>query len=545
MLFRSFSRGRYALSGIASVALVVAACSGSKTASHASLDEGGGAGGAMATGGGASTTGGAGGATGQGGATAGQGGAPTLADPCPMGASPGLPAASPRILVLGPSMSNPALLATHLQGLLAADASFQSPEVVAQTSDTSGAGVSLMSFWYAPTDRDARLAALKGPFTWVVLLDDKNVALTYPEIHFEGTRVLACQARALGAKPIVLMTWSSASSETAARGEMAYRVGNGTGTPVVPTGFTPAGAGGAGGSGQVPVMPDTTGPFVAAASLYTAITGKSAAGTSYSATGISLSDQGTMIAAAAAGVAAHSTMTHYQAPFASSVKLQTVPPEPDFTFMDSGTSSEALWQDRMNEIVPKVGLTPKATAIGACNATKAFDATCLATAMASFATAQYEILFARDYSIPASMITAAGNQSKLTVQVWDRHYDNLPSDGAAAVAALEERSMYSIAQARNYGLAWVPYHLTFAKLKTARPAIALTSDGTHATYPVGYALATLSVVSRTSLTVPTAGLDADTAAGVGFATETIRHLSSLSQWGTFVPDDPATRPKVQ
>jgi hypothetical protein len=45
--------------------------------------------------------------------------------------------------------------------------------------------------------------------------------------------------------------------------------------------------------------------------------------------------------------------------------------------------------------------------------------------------------------------------------------------------------------------------------------------------------------------VPTTGLDADTAAAVGFADETIRQLSSLSQWGTYVGDDPMMRPKVR
>ncbi|GAH67305.1 unnamed protein product [marine sediment metagenome] len=44
---------------------------------------------------------------------------------------------------------------------------------------------------------------------------------------------------------------------------------------------------------------------------------------------------------------------------------------------------------------------------------------------------------------------------------------------------------------------------------------------------------------------PTAGLDTDTVAAVGFADETVRQLSSLSQWGHYVPDDPTTRPKVR
>jgi hypothetical protein len=212
--------------------------------------------------------------------------------------------------------------------------------------------------------------------------------------------------------------------------------------------------------------------------------------------------------------------------------------------MSSGTSSEALWYDRMNDIVPKLGMTPKGTALGSCNDTKTFDATCLDKANASFASAQYRILFARDYSVSSDTIVSAVKQNDLQVQVWDRHFDADPADGAAAVASLEVRSTEVISAARSLGLAWIPYHLMFAKLKTARPSVQLTSDGTHATYPVSYGLAAMSVESRTSLQIPTAGLDADTVAAVGFADETLRQLSSLSQWGTYVADDPTTRPKA-
>jgi hypothetical protein len=467
-----------------------------------------------------------------------------------MGPSPGLPATSPRILVVGPSIAGPDLIATYLKGLFDADPSYTSTQVVSQKTDTAG-GSSLAGFWYSPTNRDARLSILDGVYTWVVLLDGASVALDYPELSFEGTRNAACRARAAGAQPVVLMSWSTDPAETVRRGEMAYRIGNGTGCPVVPAGFAwngggvgAGGGGGAGGSGQVPAGPNAGASFVAAASLYSAFSGKSAVGTSYSLPNVPAEQETAWLSAAADAVTTHATTSHYQAPFASAVKLETAPDGPTFAYMDSGTSSEAIWETRMTDVSLKVGLDPKPTAIGACNATKTFDATCLATATQSFASTQYRILYARDYSIPASMIVAAGKQTDLTVQVWDRHYDGLPNDGLAAVDALEERSMFGIGEAHQYGLAWTPHHISFAKLKTARPMVQLTSDGTHATYPVGYALAAMSVFSRTSRVVPTAGLDADTAAAVGYSMETIRHLSAMSQWGTFVADDPATRPKV-
>jgi hypothetical protein len=82
----------------------------------------------------------------------------------------------------------------------------------------------------------------------------------------------------------------------------------------------------------------------------------------------------------------------------------------------------------------------------------------------------------------------------------------------------------------------------FSKLRTLRPSVQLLSDGTHATYPVGFGLATMSVVSRTGASVPTDGLDSDTQLASQLAEETIRQLSSLSVSGTFVQDDPRSRP---
>jgi hypothetical protein len=213
--------------------------------------------------------------------------------------------------------------------------------------------------------------------------------------------------------------------------------------------------------------------------------------------------------------------------------------------MDSGTSSEALWEQRMNELLPKLGFTPKATAIGSTNPSKTFDAACLTNAEAGFASASYAILLARDYSVSAASIVAAGKQDALQVEVWDRHEDNVPSDGSTSVEHLEWLSRAKADQARSLGLAWLPYHLMFAKLKTARPSVQLTADGTHATTTVSTGQAVLSIASRTSLAVPTDGLDDDTKAAVGFAEETILELSALSRSGAFVPDDPATRPKAR
>ena len=68
--------------------------------------------------------------------------------------------------------------------------------------------------------------------------------------------------------------------------------------------------------------------------------------------------------------------------------------------------------------------------------------------------------------------------------------------------------------------------------------------GVHATYPVGYALAAMSVVSRLGQHLPTSGLDAETALAATTAEVLIRQLATLSAIGEFVPDDPTSRPAL-
>jgi hypothetical protein len=133
----------------------------------------------------------------------------------------------------------------------------------------------------------------------------------------------------------------------------------------------------------------------------------------------------------------------------------------------------------------------------------------------------------------------------MQVQVWDRHADNIPADGVEAVAMMEEELTATYDEARALGLTMTPYHLMFSKLKTMRPSVQLTSDGTHATPTVAYGQATMSVVSRTGIHTSTTGLDSDTALSSTLAEETIRQLSSLSVSGLLVPDDPGTRPTAR
>jgi hypothetical protein len=446
-----------------------------------------------------------------------------------------VPVDSPRILVLGPGVRTPAIV-SHLQAMLSADPAFSAPLVtgLAIEASTNGGpadgGLSLMNFFYYPDGREARLAPLANRWSYVVLLEQVPFALQYPELYFEGVRVLGDAARAAGATPVVLMTWSwlSTHDDTPERGEVTYRVARGTGSLVAPAGYAWEAAQSLGSLGW-----QRDDVFVAAATLYSTVTGRNAADTGYRPPEIALAAQ--LATVARDSVVAEAAKVHYQAPWSGIVQRRELAPG-DFWFMDSGTSSEQIWFDRMNEILPRAGFVADGTQIGYTNPEKLVDSAAVDAAAPFFQQQQYQVLFARGYTVDSATIAAAGNQKDLQVQVWDRHVDSDPSDGLAAVGMMEYRLTWTHDEAATYGLALIPYHLMFARLKTARPSVSLLSDGTHATYPVGYGLATMSVVSRTGAHVPIDGLDADTQLAAQLGEETIRQLSALSVSGDFVPD---------
>ena len=227
---------------------------------------------------------------------------------CPKSPAPSASTTSPRILIIGPA-SFPAagmvtMIAQHLQGMLAGDVAFTAPTVTAQAVEVTGqtetdgyGGSSLMNYFYFPSGHADRLELLAQPWSYVVFLESALVGRDYPELYFEGVRVLGCRARAAGAKPIVLMTWSN-DADAATRGDAAYRVANGTQSIVAPAGYAWDAARAAGfastsassvpdaglppaGDGGLPFVPaqgaGPTEPFVAAASLYTTLTGRARA----------------------------------------------------------------------------------------------------------------------------------------------------------------------------------------------------------------------------------------------------------------------------
>lgn len=485
---------------------------------------------------------------------------------------------SPRILLVTPSSS--ADLAGHLRNMLEADSALDAPSVTSLTYTDPA----LMSLFYSVTNRAARLALFEQEWDYVVLLDSADT-LSEPEVHFEGVRVFADLARTRGAVPILLVGhWVNGTSvpvvdgarcadtcgasdgscfdggqgavgngcqlgsdcadcgprdEDASLGglvnEVAYRVGNGTGSVVVP-GST-AWAQAYPGSGEW--------TRIAAGTLYSTLTGRIASDLSHVPAGYTAGRWDEIGQVISDVLAAESARVQYEGAWEGAVTVVDEAPAGTFRFMISGTSSERGWRTAMRALLVREGVTYADEDIGRCNDYRTVDVTCMNLAVTAFDGKQFQILYARGYDVTADQIRTAGSQTGLQAQVYDRHYDSSANDGIAAVDDMLNRMRWAYHDAQANGLVYLPMHLNFAKLKIEFPTANLLSDGTHATNAVQAGIAAMSFVSRTGQSPNRSSLSGQTEAAVRLGEQTIRHWSTLSQTGVHVPDVPTSRPSLR
>ena len=203
-----------------------------------------------------------------------------------------------RILVLGSTrayQSDPNLVenaeeafpplpvASNLEQILIHDTNItqtilvQAQDIVQTNADLSS--LTLMSWFYWPDNRANNTNLLHQAWDYAVLIDDPHVASTFPEYHLEGVKQISEEVRKDGCQPLLVMTWSSSNTDLSTFGEMAYRVGAGTGVPVMPAGYAWTNVSPAlHDAGQ---RPTPRGAYVTAATIYSHLFNRSAKVSSY------------------------------------------------------------------------------------------------------------------------------------------------------------------------------------------------------------------------------------------------------------------------
>ena len=427
------------------------------------------------------------------------------------------------VLVIGPQIFQIPQMASAIDGVLDAH-----PGLDVTSADSIGYIMpGLLGFAYRWTDLDERLAPLSEDYDIVIVVDGFELSAQSPEAHFEGVRVLAEIVAASGGELVIAANGGDdAVSNT-------YRVGAGIGVPVLPV------------SRILDEARSTSADWdtaLAAALLY-ALTGEDplpygeGSGTTES-TWLRVADAARRVLDSA------SDTLQFDGAWAGAVRIEPRAIPETYYFMVTGTSSERGWEVQMSALLDREGIDYESVNLGQCNEFRSLDAACLVRAEEHFAENSFMSLYARAYDVTADQLRAAGG-SELQSQVYDRHWDMPDNPGTIALDQIDDRVWSLSTDARAQGLAWLPQHINFARLKYALPDAQLLTDGVHATSAVQSGLAAMSFYSRTGIEPSVEGLDEETATAITLGVSTIRQLSVLSLSGEPVVDDPATRPSLR
>jgi autotransporter-associated beta strand protein len=402
-------------------------------------------------------------------------------------ASSGVAAADFKVLVLGNSQSlnaaseaafPPSGVASHLREILAADPALAGTAITVTAGDLyqsksytqiftqTLSSRTLMSGYYWPATRAATTALLAQDWDYVVMIEDPYTASRFPEYSFEGVRAIAREVRQVGGQPLLVMTWSSAATTTAKFAEMTYRVGDATGVPVVPAGYAWNNlAAGLKGSGT---RPNLQGSYLTAAAIYSRITTRDSATSTYVPAALPQADRDALAATALAAVQAAPGQTHYAGSYTGPTHFAApLLKKRSFTYTDFNSSTEWGYRGGLSAVL----------SLARMNWTQTFSG------YQSLPTSGYPYDFAqtRDFT--------NANSDKWKVFGTFDYQDDF---GGESMISGVDRVMYTAplpeqeTSAANItarriaaGTFFVPVRVLWSRLSTAQPAIAAQPDGHH------------------------------------------------------------------
>jgi len=400
-------------------------------------------------------------------------------------------------------------------------------------------GSLLMESFHHPEYKDKTINDVAGEFDHVVLLDSSSFALKYPEFHFEGIHHISGAIKKVKSTPLLCMLWNKEASKTEAYAELAYRVGKGTQTSVIPSGYLLSEIVKEG----VELSPEIV-SYSAALSIYAQINEKEIKNVTTQMAG--LERLANTIGKTALKISTeHKKITHYKNSCATTglvrMKPFDMPKTESFQFIKTGTSTEKGWERHITKLLKTLKLSPKVTGLRNDDKARRFASSDLEKAQPFFEKSpnKYLILFARNFGISADEIRA-DNQRYLQCQIYDKAEPISKKlytlKDVTAMVAHDRMVLSKYNLAIKYNLSMIPLHIAVARVYNQKPDMLFSKDRTHMMPPFLYMLAGMSYTSRTGEKCSTEGLDPDTVLAMNIGYETITQLANLSATGDYVPE---------
>ncbi|MFC1498166.1 hypothetical protein ACFLS1_06820 [Verrucomicrobiota bacterium] len=444
-----------------------------------------------------------------------------------------------KILIYGApdtsSGADPQSIAKNLKKLFSSSLLDKNIDVQGKVSH----GSLLMEAVHHPKYRDETIKTIANGYDYVVLIDNSAHALKYPEFHFEGIYQMSAAIKKSGAIPLLLMLWNENASDTDTYGEIAYRVGKGTDTAVIPAGYLLAEAE----KSKAGLSAECV-SYCIAVSVYTQIKEKEIRRGEFCPPGMGALRNS--IGKTAYGVfSSHNKATHYNNSCAPKGIVRILPVEmprtSTFRIIQTGTSTEAGWKRHISPLLKAAKYSPQITGLRNDDPRRCFSNTDLEKAKPFFKENpdSYLISFARSYDISSEEIVG-DNQKYLQCQIYDKaeplSKKTYSLNEVSSMIFHHSQIIAKYNSAIKNNLSMIPLHIACARIYIERPDMILSEDGTHMRFPFLYMLAGMSYTARTGKKPVTEGLDKDSVFTINVGYKTITQLANLSRTGSYIPE---------
>ncbi|MGJ8672613.1 Ig-like domain-containing protein [Rubritalea sp.] len=446
---------------------------------------------------------------------------------------------------------------TYLSGLYAATSGYEGAEVDLYINDDAE---SVLNLYYNPNYKDTFIAKITEGYKYVVIACDSEFGVKYPELYFEECYKMSQAILAAGSIPIIAM--HDDPSDTSLL-EIVYRVANGCGLEVVPYAQAIDDISDSLDSSENTGEGMAQRAYIAAASIYSKLTGIDPNTTGYEPTYTadnsqvrSLDGHEFLANTGTQTNAYHETIDdHYSTSYGNignvryrPLDISSAPFNNQVPYLYRGTSTEEGISERLNTIINETMEAELREVTYINRFQKGWDDGVNTSSAASSAFNQfpngYAFMYVRWSYIDAQEVIDTHNQTNMLPIVFERIDYSYGSKGTASTTAVLsncfDTAFYSGSLSYgDDGWAVIPFCPALGRLAEIEPDIVTSSDGVHMTDPLYYMTAAMMLTSSlgSDLDVPSS-IQSDSQLVNAFNTGKtyIAQSAFLSGTGSHVPD---------
>lgn len=402
---------------------------------------------------------------------------------------------------------------------------------------------------YVDPDNEYLMSNVTAGYRYVILLDDLDYTLKFPELAFEGAYQLSKKILRSGSTPLLLMTASANNTEMTTIRENSHRIANGCGMHLISAGSA---ANAALKSSDADALNDDRTSYLVACMIYTQITGKRVDPMSYvpeDTSDVMISNATELADLAYSTQAEESVTAQYDLDVGNTgaIRYNTINVTDEFSdwvrYLFVGSSTERGLSARLQQVIAK-NFQVHEIKLSNSQELRQMDLDNNASTLEEYKD-QAAFIYTRWPQVTADKVRSA-HQAKIVPIICDRppnlRYGKQPNMDRGLQWPLRNytwpwmKTYYS--EFHEYdGWNLITLNVAMGRLYEHNPLLLATNDDVHMSEPL-YWLAVSQMLSSTlgQKLVPPDDLTGDSLAAYNIGHEYIKQVAHLSENGAFTPD---------